>query len=557
MKDKQHILLLVMVLLFTATLIYGMNRFKGENFGLFETSTYEMSTDWFFEDIEGYEMPVTLPVSLTVPSDTEYSYSTYIPEDFPEGMSILFRTSQQSVRVLVDGHIIYERGQDPSKYPGTFRGSSWNTVLISQKDAGKKLTLTLMSPYQNFSGTLGEVRYGYKSALLYYIIKQQMVQLVCATIMMFIGIILFLFHVVKVRGGSSSVHIIYLALFAVFCSLYLFGESRMLQFFISNEFLITALPFLSETLFPIPLFMYIKTRWLPRHQWIAVMFQWVFAINFLIILALQFMDIADFYETMIIFHVSAVAAMVTIILVSGLEIFKYKNRDSLILAQALGILILGSAAGILQIYQQSFARVGISLQIGILGFEIVMVVDAIQSINRVEEQLREKSYFEKLAYIDALTGGMNRNAYTNRIFELSTGGKHKAILYALFDVNDLKIINDTYGHPAGDDAIRRIYGCLIKAFGQLGDCYRIGGDEFAIIMENCTEEDYEVEKRRLDHELELNNREVDYHLSIAGGHAVAAVDEELSFESLMKQADQMLYQNKHHYKLKHKWNSWE
>ena len=53
MKDKQHILLLVMVLLFTATLIYGMNRFKGENFGLFETSTYEMSTDWFFEDIEG------------------------------------------------------------------------------------------------------------------------------------------------------------------------------------------------------------------------------------------------------------------------------------------------------------------------------------------------------------------------------------------------------------------------------------------------------------------------------------------------------------------------
>lgn len=552
MKDKQHILLLVIVLLFTATFIYGMNRFKGENFGLYETSTYEMNTDWFFEDIEGYEIPVTLPVSLTIPANTEYSYSTYIPEDFPEGMSILFRTSQQSVRVLVDGHIIYERGQDSAKYPGSFRGSSWNTVLLSQKDAGKKLTLTLMSPYENFSGTLGEVRYGYKSALLYDIIWHQSDQLICAVIMMIIGITLFLFHAVKARGGASSVHITYLALFAVFCSLYLFGESRMLQFYTSNEFLVTALPFLSETIFPIPLFMYIKTKWMPQHKWIAVMFQWVFAIDFIVVLLLQFMNIADFYETIIIFHVSVVAAMITIILVSCIEIFKYKYKDSFILAQALFILILGSAAGILQVYQQSFARVGICMQIGILGFEIVMAVDAVQNINQVEEQLREKNYYEKLAYIDALTDGQNRNAYMDRVFELSKSEKHKAIFYVLFDINNLKIINDTYGHPAGDDAIRRVYGCLVKAFGRSGDCYRIGGDEFAVIMENCSEEDYEVDKKILDHELELNNREVDYQLSLAGGYAAVSESEELSFESLIKQADQMLYQNKHHYKLQHK-----
>lgn len=552
MKEKQrHIFLLVIVILFALTLSYGMIQYRGENFGLYEKQTYEMNTGWVLEDASGYQTEVTLPAELDIPNHTEYSISTYIPEDFPEGMSILYRTAQQSSKVLVDGKIIYERGQDTSMFPGEFRGSSWNIVLISKDYAGKKLTLTLMSPYENISGTINEVRYGYKSALMYYVIHRQLGQLLCATLMLLIGISLFLFHAIKAKSGASSIHITYLALFAVFCSFYLFGESRMLQFYTSNEFLVTALPFLSEIMFPIPLFMYAEGKWMPRHKWVAVMLQWVYFIDFLVTVALQFLGIADFYETIIIFHASVVATMIAIVIVSLRELIIFKYKESFIMTQALGVLIIGTAAGMWELYHQSFANVGVCLQIGIVGFELVMAVDAIQNFNQYEEQLREKAYYEKLAYIDTLTNGQNRNAYMDRIFKLTKEEKHKnRICYALFDMNNLKVINDTYGHATGDDAIQRTYRCLVKAFGRKGDCYRIGGDEFAVIMESCKEEDFETANKVLEHEIELNNREVDYQLSIAGGYALSEPEQELSFEMLMKQADQMLYRNKHKMKLK-------
>ena len=553
MKDKQHIFVLSIILMFTVVLAYGMIRYRGEDFGLYESQIYSMNQGWHLMDQSGYEIPITLPAKLDIPFHQEYSITTTIPEDFAEGMSIMIRTAQQSIKVSVNQEIIYTRGCDPTLFPGNFRGSSWNIIRIPQQYVGDKLTITLMSPYEQFSGSINEIYYGYKTNLMYNIIRSQMSQLICATIMIIIGILLFLFHGIKAKSGASSVHITYLALFAVFCSFYLFGESRMLQFYTSNEFLITALPFLSEIAFPIPLFMYIREKWMPQHKWIAFMLQWVFMVDFVITAVLQFTGVADFFQTIIIFHVSVLAAMVIVITICLIEIIKYRYRESFVLAQALGVLIIGSMAGIWQLYRNTTtANIGICVQIGIIGFEVVMAVDSIQNFNRYEEEVREKRYYEKLAYIDALTNGQNRNAYMDRVFELSRSStrSHK-IYYVLFDMNNLKVINDTYGHATGDDAIRRTYQSLVKAFGRYGDCYRIGGDEFAVIMDSCDSDDFGAAYKSLEHEIEMNNREVDYILSIAGGYAVCEPDDEISFEALMKQADRMLYCNKHKMKLQH------
>ena len=551
MKDKQqHLFLLLVVLMFVGVLSYGMICYRGEDFGLYDSQVHDMNTGWVFEAASGNEIPINIPTRLDVPIDTEYRISTYLPTDFPDGMSIMYRSAQQSVRVLIDDNIIYERGWDTNLYPGDFRGSSWNVILIPQEYVGHKLSFVLLSPYEEYSGAVNQVQYGQKSDLMFYIMRQQAVQLFAAIVMFAIGVGLFLFHGMKAKAGTRSVHITYMALFAVLCSFYLFGESRMMQFFVSNEFLITALPFVSEIMLPIPLLMYVREKWMPQHGWVAVMFQWVFLIDFVVVVTLQMTGLADFLETIITFHVSVVALMIAIITVSGIEIIKYKHRESYVLAQALGVLILGSAAGIWQLYQEPSANVGFSLQIGILGFEIVMEIDSIQNFNRYEEKMRERKYYEKLAYIDALTDGQNRNAYMDRIFKLSKEEKRRdRLYYALYDVNNLKVINDTYGHATGDDAIQRTYRCLVKAFGRKGDCYRIGGDEFAVIMEECREEDFSTAMKLLEHEIELNNREVDYQLSIAGGYAICEPDADVSFELLMKQADQMLYKNKHRMKL--------
>lgn len=87
-------------------------------------------------------------------------------------------------------------------------------------------------------------------------------------------------------------------------------------------------------------------------------------------------------------------------------------------------------------------------------------------------------YVDVLQKSDALTGLLNRVSYINSIANIS---KHATILY--FDINNFKTINDVYGHLYGDE-ILRIVGQTIKTiYEKYGRTYRIGGDEFCVIID--------------------------------------------------------------------------
>lgn len=568
MKErKQHIFIFSVVTLFFVVLIAGSNVYRGERLGFYGGKIYTMNQGWTYGEADHDDTEITLPVKLPVEVNHEYSISAYLPTDFPEGMSMMLRTSQQSIRVTVDGEEIFSRGQDSSLYPGTFRGSSWSLFFVSQEYAGKKITITLVSPYESFSGKITDIYCGYKSDLMYHIFFTKMPEFIAAWIMFIIGIGMLIFSIFKWRAGAEELDTLYLALFAIFCSFYLFGESKMLQFIVSNQFFISALPFLAETMIAIPLVMYLRDQWLPQHRWVAQVLQWIFLLDFLVITGMQFLGMGDFFETIIIFHITVYLFIIATGSVTVIEIVKYKNRRVYVLAYALGIICIAAVIGMVQLYLGIFEKVGFSMQMGMLGFEIVMATYSIQSFYEVEENLREKRYYERLAYIDALTLGKNRNAYTERIVELEKSynknnkekrrvgknakNKTARLYYLLADLNNLKIINDTYGHAVGDDAILRAYKYLTSAFAKHGECFRIGGDEFVVLLEQCNEQEFETCMRQLSLESEMNNLEIDYELGIATGYSFYEPgDEPLDFEKLMKQADKMLYENKHIMKLK-------
>ena len=91
--------------------------------------------------------------------------------------------------------------------------------------------------------------------------------------------------------------------------------------------------------------------------------------------------------------------------------------------------------------------------------------------------------------LDALTGLLNQNSYLNRTIEMRRSG-----VLVVFDVDDFKQINDRYGHLQGDVCLAEIADCIKKAYAHCGYCYRIGGDEFCVLMPNgareaeCTQE---------------------------------------------------------------------
>jgi len=122
-----------------------------------------------------------------------------------------------------------------------------------------------------------------------------------------------------------------------------------------------------------------------------------------------------------------------------------------------------------------------SLNLGLIlagGLLFLISVTSYMSLNRASEP-----YFKKLAYTDFLTGYENRMAFEHRLREAGNDAdKGEKVTLIIYDVNNLKTINDTQGHKAGDAYIQSTADIINGHLRNAGTLYRIGGDEFATII---------------------------------------------------------------------------
>jgi diguanylate cyclase (GGDEF)-like protein len=141
---------------------------------------------------------------------------------------------------------------------------------------------------------------------------------------------------------------------------------------------------------------------------------------------------------------------------------------------------------------------------------------------------------------DALTGLLNRRAFRARLTrEMAVPGAEFALI--LCDMDNLKRVNDTLGHEAGDVALKLLAEALRTALRR-DDAYRLGGDEFAIVLPGAGELDGERVVQRLQHTLSHAAREPIELIQASFG--VAAYEEGESPDRLVARADAVLYEAK-------------
>ena len=113
-------------------------------------------------------------------------------------------------------------------------------------------------------------------------------------------------------------------------------------------------------------------------------------------------------------------------------------------------------------------------------------------------------YNENIQCVDGLTQLLDHRSIDNAIEKMER--KKKNFILLIFDVNDFKKINDLYGHHYGDE-ILSLFGKILKEnYCQYGTCYRVGGDEFAAIMEDNLEKVIELNSKLVERlEIERKN----------------------------------------------------
>ena len=165
----------------------------------------------------------------------------------------------------------------------------------------------------------------------------------------------------------------------------------------------------------------------------------------------------------------------------------------------------------------------------------------IHAYNRMLEETRKTT--EELTYEamhDRLTGLLNRNAF--EIFCKETDLGHAALL--IMDVDDFKTINDTGGHDSGDRILKRVAEVLKQNFRSVDPIYRIGGDEFVVIMTRANSglRDLVLDKVNQVNHLLLQGGENIPSASLSVG--VAFCDRKNAQGDLLKDADTALYRVK-------------
>ena len=158
-----------------------------------------------------------------------------------------------------------------------------------------------------------------------------------------------------------------------------------------------------------------------------------------------------------------------------------------------------------------------------------------------EKQLAEVQMH--YAFIDRLTGLKNRHAYEDELTLLSENPPEELCI-VMADINGLKTTNDTIGHKAGDELITGAAECLSAAFEEIETIYRIGGDEFCIIMNEPIEK-AQLCLSRLDKLTAIWHGSYIDILSVSTG--VASIKDHDDVESVFAQADNKMYEHKREY----------
>jgi diguanylate cyclase (GGDEF)-like protein len=166
--------------------------------------------------------------------------------------------------------------------------------------------------------------------------------------------------------------------------------------------------------------------------------------------------------------------------------------------------------------------------------------EQIQSLAKVETLATE---VYKLAALDQLTGLYNRRSGEQRLAEEISRAErhHRPLTVLLMDVDDLKLVNDTYGHAAGDLMLKHFAERLQRAIRGSDLAVRIGGDEFMVLLPECRAEEVRHVIARVEG-LELTYESHTIRCLFSRGWTDFKSGE--TAQELMKRADDALYVNK-------------
>jgi diguanylate cyclase (GGDEF)-like protein len=478
-----------------------------------------------------------------------------IPEGDLTGKCIAFRSSHFEVEVYIGEELVYTVKATNSKLSKS-TGYRYNFIDLSQGNQGETVTVKLMSDYKGMT-PYDTIYFGNRYAIQREIVSANIFRFSLIILTLVLGFILLLYDFFIVGKSSESSTLFFFAVFTIVMSGWSLVETPICCLITQSPVALMVVDHFALMFMPYAFVMYLRTLFSTKDNIVWDIFVGVCGVSFATRTLLQVFGIKDFKETLFMSQWTLVAGVVLCIVFTVIELVHARrvklSREFKINLFCIIIFMLSSLADL-----TGFMFAGRSNVYGMLGFAVYVIVSAGYMIRQSQKYMakaKEAEVYQHLAYTDELTGIYNRMAFQNdlnsrRNFrEDSDKMVVKPTTLFMFDLNDLKICNDSYGHDNGDSYIKMVANAIKEVYGVEGRCYRIGGDEFCVIMSAMSEGDINQSISVFDRIVNaLNKRGFVVEVSVAKGYATYDEKTDNNLNDTLKRADDMMYEDKQNIK---------
>ena len=347
----------------------------------------------------------------------------------------------------------------------------------------------------------------------------------------------------KYEWGKAGIS---LGLFILLSGIWVLTDSRILDVFTTSSggaldsSVVHYFSFLSFMLLPLVFLSFLRLLTFDFRGMSVI--EALLMLNFTVFLALIFLGVPKniYFFSLLTHHFLMFLLMILASARHGRNFFCPTDRQKQNIARGVLLFMVFSIAALLfflfsrkQVYAALYGT-------GFLILILYMIKILVHRMTTAYQEILTLDTYKALSYTDVLTGVKNRNAFMEYQKTLRIDGQ---VCLVVADVNGLKQINDLFGHRLGDEIICRAAQALQEAFSSLGVCYRIGGDEFAVICEHADEE--AVKAALAGMKLE-NGKETDAALpriSLACGYAFGGGGIDTP-QALFDAADKAMYRDK-------------
>ncbi|MGN1369021.1 MAG: GGDEF domain-containing protein [Aristaeellaceae bacterium] len=352
------------------------------------------------------------------------------------------------------------------------------------------------------------------------------------------------FSSMKTDGNTGII----LGLFIFVSGIWVLTDSKALSVFTSdyggilNKNAISFISYVSIMLLPIIFISFLqhiirigKLLWIIDSLFIVNLFAFVISI-------FMYLPTAFYFLFLVIHH-----ALIYFLLITGLvyclQNFRgTKDKTKIWLSRGVLLLMLFSGAALIVFLWGSPHLYAVLYGAGLIIMIQYMIRLTLYKVLSNYNQSMKAELYMSMAYTDMLTGIKNRNAFIN---EQNDSIVREDTCCIVMDINKLKLINDTFGHSFGDQLICRSAKIVEDSFSGIGACYRIGGDEFAVICQHSNESAINDAIEKMKNSFASAHTDSEPKPSMSCGYAFGKGIS--SFTDLFNAADKQMYLDKKNY----------